>query len=118
MLTDMSRTIMQIYAAAVCFLAVGCIALAVGVFAYSLVGAVNPAITVNPWSALSPPDPTVTVSPQDEPRREALSLERALRSEVALARQALLRWGITAIIAVVLFLTHWRILRRENGRAA
>jgi len=69
----MPRTVLQIDAAAVCFVSVACLAIA---HAY----------------------------------------ENAIRLEVADSRRSLLRWGIAALISVLLFLAHWKLLVRESRR--
>ena len=134
----MPRTVLQIYAAAVCFASVACLAIAVGNVAYSTVAILNPSFTVHPMS-VSPYEPgpffippgamsgsqmgsaTATVAPlsdEDVSKHRAAALDAAILNELATARQSLRRWGIAALIAGLLFFAHWRILRRENGSVA
>ena len=130
----MPRIVLQTYAAAVCFASVACFAIAVGNIAYSTVTILNPAFTLNPMSIPpyeSPPfmipqaamsgsqmgNETVTIAPlseEDVSKRRAAALDVAMQNELATARQSLIRWGIAAVISGLLFLGHWRILRREN----
>jgi len=130
----MPRTVLQMYAAAVCFVSVACLAIALGTVAYSAVGVLFPSVTVHPMStfppppmppnpllegargtaaeAVAPPRPT----PEEEARNRAMAYENAIRFEVADSRRSLLRWGIAAIIAGLLFLAHWKLLVRESRR--
>ena len=130
----MPRTVLQIYAAAVCFVSVGCLSIALGIAAYSTIGMFNPGLTAHPMSLVPPPAAPYVMPPMpadaaglpgspnapstsppvagDEANRRAAALEAGLRNEVIVSKQSVLRWGIVALISVLLFLTHWRILRR------
>ena len=136
----MSRTALQIYAAAVCFASVTCLAIAIGIASYSSVAMLNPSFTLHPMSMpMYAPSPfmippvsmdgshivgggTMLAAPQlsaeELATRRAAALETAIRNELATAKQSLLRWGIAALISGILFVAHWRILRRENGNVA
>ena len=134
----MPRTVLQIYAAAVCFASVTCLAIAVGNIAYSTVTILDPSLTVNPMSVppygsapfMIPPSAmggsqmggaTVNAAPLSEEeiaRHQNAAMDVAIRNELVTARQSLLRWGIAAVIGGLLFFAHWRILRRENGNVA
>ena len=132
----MPRTILQIYAAAVCFASIACLAIAVGIVTYSTVAILNPAFTLHPMSIPpldSPPflipgamessraGSIVAVPPPSAEElsiRKAAALEAATRNELATARQSLLRWGISGAISGFLFFAHWRLLRRENANVA
>ena len=129
----MSRPILQIYAAAVCFASLSCLALAVGFCAYSTVALISPSFTLHPMNIpLYEPQPTLLPSNATEgPRmfspsnlseaellkRRNAAQESAVENELATARQSLLRWGIAAVISSLLFYAHWQILRRKNGNA-
>ncbi len=129
----MPRTVLQIYAAAVCFVSVGCLSIALGIAAYGAIGVLNPALTAHPLSLVPAPAPPYAMAPMpadgaalggtsaaplspavagDEATRKAAALENGLRNEVIVSKQAVLRWGIVALISALLFLSHWRILRR------
>jgi len=127
----MPRTVLQIYAAAVCFVSVGCLAIALGIAAYGVIGVVNPALTAHPMSLVPPPTPPLGTTPwpaesmaptgvapvspavgADDANRKAAALETGLRNEVLISKQSTLRWGIVALISALLFVSHWRILRR------
>jgi hypothetical protein len=135
----MPRTVIQIYAAAVCFVAVATFALAIGIATYSAVGVVNPGFMVHPM-AVMPPDlpmtfgpfpldgsrPNVTSeamtppkrSPEEDAKRRAEAMAMATQSQRATSSQALLRWVIAAFVSGLLFIAHWLILRKENQRVA
>ena len=126
----MSRSIVAIYAAAVCFASVGCMAIALGVFAHSTVSLVAPSLTMPPVSAaryepqphFAPPSgaepprlvPAAPLSEAELLKRRAAAHEVAIQDEVASAGRAMLRWGIVSIVAGILFFAHWRILRKER----
>ena len=130
----MPRTVVQIYAAAVCFASLACLAIALGVVAYSAVAIVNPSFTMHPMN-MPPERPFVPMtapeglrsgvipappqlSEEERSKRRAEAMAQSLRNEVATGRHDALRWGISAVIAAVLFWIHWRILRREIGDVA
>src|SRR6266536_4421655 len=128
----MPRTVLQIYAAAVCFVSVGCLSIALGIAAYGAIGVLNPALTAHALSLVPAPAPPYAMAPMpadaagalggtsaaplspavagDEATRKAAALENGLRNEVIGSKQAVLRWGIVALISALLFLSHWRIL--------
>lgn len=129
----MPRTVLQIYAAAVRFVSVACLAIALGTAAYSAVGALFPSVTVHPMSTFPPPPmppnpfhegargtaaeavaPRPT--PEEEARNGAMAHDNAIRFEVADSRRSLLRWGIAAVISGLLFLAHGKLLVRESRR--
>jgi hypothetical protein len=132
----MPSTVLQIYAAAVCFVSISCLAIALGIVCYSTVTVFNPSFTLHPMSFPPYPPfevssssmdgsplvgtaPAVSVSPlsdEEAAKRRAAAQETAIHNELANARQSLLRWGIAAGICGILFSVHWRILRRENDR--
>lgn len=132
--TDMPRTVLQIYAAAVCFVSVACLAIALGIIAFSTVGVLFPSLTVHPMSTMPPPpmppmpfldgvrgtatEPALPPkpSPEEEAKRRAQAYENAIRLEVADSKRSLLRWGIAALISGLLFLAHWKLLLRESRR--
>ena len=135
----MPRTVLQIYAAVVCFASVACLALAIGIAAYSLVAMLNPSFTVDPMNMpMYEPSPfmippasmdgshivgsnstpaTPQLSADELATRRVAALESAIKNELATAKQSLLRWTITALISGILFAMHWRILRIENEDA-
>jgi len=131
---NMPRTVLHIYAAAVCFVSVACLSIALGIAVYSAIGVFQPAFTAHPVSLLPPPTPSFIVpgmsvdeatvrgpksaaatSPsdaRDEAGRKAAALENGLSNEEIASKQSVLRWGIVALISSLLFFSHWRILRR------
>jgi hypothetical protein len=129
----MPRMILHVYIAAVCFVSLACLALALGIVAYSAVAVVDPSFTMHPMS-LPPPEPPfafvpapidgsgaigaptlrIPLSDEETARRRTAAVEFATHAEFATARQSLLRWSIVVAIAGALFLAHWRILRRAR----
>lgn len=132
------RTVLQIYAGAVCFASVGCLAISIGIAAYSTVAVFNPSFTAS--SSVGPmyePPPfvipqvsadgmripsgalpaTAQLSGEELAVRRARMAEAAVEFELRAAKQSLLRWCIAALISALLFAAHWRILRKEIPRA-
>jgi hypothetical protein len=134
--TQAPRTVLQIYAAAVCFVSVGCFAIALGIVAYSIIVVIAPGLTASPMSLLpAPPAPRFSLSMAGDStqpsssvasvapappsvheiaKRKAEAMENGLRNEVIVSRQSLLRWGIVALISALLFATHFA---HQDGRA-
>jgi len=131
-------TVKQVYLAAVCFVALGCAALAAGICLQSAVAAIVPELTVNPMRlAPLPPMPpillptpvestgevargspvVVTSPPVDEAKRSADAIEEGLRHERADALASLSRWLIAGVIAGIIFAVHWTMFRRETTHA-
>jgi hypothetical protein len=135
----MHRPIVQIYAAAVCFVSVSCFAIALGIAAHSAIGVFAPSLTANPMTLVPPvpapqfpfpptpdamqgasrsPVSSESLSPEEAARRKAEALENGLHRELVASRQSLLRWIITGVISGLLFFAHWRILRAPVQRVA
>lgn len=134
----MPKTILQVYAATVCFVSVSCLAIAMGIIAYSVVAVINPAFTVHPMAIAPFEAPPMAMPPDmmdrsrmggvasavpplsegERANRKAAAIEAAIQNELVTARQSLLRWIIVAAISSLLFVIHWRVLRRESGNVA
>jgi hypothetical protein len=137
----MTRSLIAVYAAAVCFAAALCMSIAAGVALFSIVRITMPEVTssgyqsqlqaqpafagamrvmpngvVLPPGVTPPAPPTLTPKQMEDARRN--SLRMALVYERSSGMRSLILWGITFAVSGVLWLLHWRILRHERGAAA
>ncbi len=139
----MKKTILEIYALAVCFAAVVCFVIAAGVGLYALIGVVKPELTLPSWEydrhrdndifwdldkppqLPMAPGPEVLKQPQRPPeeeltRRREQSLQHAIRAEQRNRLQTVLQTSIVLLLNMVIFAVHWRIAshaRAEQGEA-
>jgi hypothetical protein len=133
----MKKTVLEIYALAVCFVTVVCFVIALGIAAYGVVGITSPDFTMSSWmytqhqsndafwnspggsrgrgsedkSKERPNEPELTKL------REA-SYDRALASERRDSFQSVTKSSIVIFIDVVVFFLHWLLARRERKGAA
>jgi hypothetical protein len=131
------KTILEIYALAVCFGTVVCFVIALGIAAYGIVGIANPNFTISSWVYTqhqtndafwnSPGAPRVRGGADDKskerPNEAALtkqreeSYERALASERRDNLQSVVKSSIVILIDTIVFFLHWLIARRERRSA-
>lgn len=112
----MHATPIQWYALAVCFAALMCFMVALGIAAYDVVEFTNPELTNGQLTAYATrerfvhlfPDKRQLALPQQE---EARLFERAIYIESIqhAARQSLIFTGIILVIDMVVFALHWRL---------
>lgn len=137
----MQRSLIAVYAAAVCFAAAVCMSIAAGVTIFSVVRIAAPqltssgyqsqlqaqpaystAIRVLPNGMALPPGVTMPPPPSLTPQQMAEARESALRMALVFERssgtRSLILWGITLLVSGVLWLIHWGILRRERAATA
>ncbi len=134
----MKKTVLEIYALAVCFVAAVCFIISTGFASYAVVGIVSPEFTMSSWvhsqhqtndafwnstdiprvpggsdekSKERPTEPELTQ------QREASYL-RAIASERRDNFQTLVKSSIVTVIDVIVFLLHWLLARRERKSAA
>ncbi|MGR8978907.1 MAG: hypothetical protein ACU84H_02280 [Gammaproteobacteria bacterium] len=140
----MRKTIIEIYALAVCFFSVACLVITLGIALYDLVGIAAPAFTLDTRDyerhqsdqAFLESGGTTThiVRVEGGERREEIrsatdsanlpkkreeSFQRALKTEQRSAGQSLVRSTIIMIIASIVFMIHWRLakLSQREGDA-
>jgi hypothetical protein len=118
------KSLLEIYALAVCFVTVVCFVIALGIGLYDLVELTNPEFTlrshayerhrsneafVRNWAKDKklPPEAEVTKLREESYREE-------LRTEQRSALQSLVQILIVLIIDVVLFFVHWRLAKRAR----
>lgn len=135
----MKKSILEVYALAVCFAAVICFVIAAGIGLYAAVGVVKPELTLSSWEydrhqnndifrVLSNPPPMVLsgngtteverLSEEELTRRREESLQHAIRAEQRGNLQTLIRVAIIVFIDMVVFLIHWRIAKRARQEDA
>lgn len=129
----MNRTWIQIYAAAVCFGSVICIAVAGGTFLYAVVRVSAPAMTVSPYQAMtfnavmvqpSSPGGVQVQSPSGNRHvvpvpaiSAAESQERTIGYERQVGLSQAISSAIAVLVAAVLWFSHWRILKNSRNAA-
>jgi hypothetical protein len=134
----MKKTVLEIYALAICFVTVVCFVIALGIAAYGIVGIANPGFTMSSWVYAQhqtndafwngPNAPRVHGGTDDKSKerpneaeltkqREA-SYERALASERRDNLQSIAKSSIVMLIDMIVFFLHWLIARRERRSAA
>ena len=129
----MKKTVLEIYALAVCFVTVVCFVIALGIAAYAVVGIANPDFTMSSWVYTQhqtndafwngPGSPQVhgvadekSKERPNEPeltKQREKSYERALASERRESSQAVVKSSIVMIIDIIVFFLHWLVARRE-----
>lgn len=132
----MKRTIVEIYALAVCFTAIVCFVISLGIGIYDIVQIANPGFTLSSceynrhqtndafWSdhCNYAKDDDKRIRPQEDEltRTREESLQRALKAEQRDASQSVIRVLIIISINALVFLIHWLIAKRareNNGTA-
>lgn len=128
----MRRSVLEIYALAVCFVTVVCLIVSLGIGIYSIVEVANPAFTLDShdflrhqsndayWS--NPPmipldDKGNRIRPpeQELTRQRLESYTRALRIEQRGGLQTLTKVFIVILIDLIVFGVHWRLGRRARN---
>jgi hypothetical protein len=130
----MKKTILEIYALAVCFVSIICFVVCLGVAGYSLVQIAKPDFTMRSYDfdnyqsndtywkkkegcgGCSKEDkPTIRPSESEltKQRTEAFSLEKA--SEQRDGEQTLVKTLIIMLVDALAFLIHWRIARSARA---
>jgi len=132
----MKKPILEIYALAVCFVALLCFVIALGIGVYDLIQITNPEFTLNAYEyerhqsneafigfqgrvALGRIAPGIPVEPTQRSEEEVTqqreeSFQAALRSERRREMQSLIRIAIILVIDVLVFVPHWLWIRRTR----
>jgi len=127
----MKKSILEIYALAVCFAAIVCSAIALGVAIYNVIEINNPKFTISAqeynrhqsndsfWKGCSNVYGVGKKEEKRPPEEELTKLrlesyQQALKSERRNAFQSLTKTIIIIIIDIVFFVVHWRIARRAR----
>lgn len=124
----MKKSLLEIYALAVCFVTVVCFVIALGIGLYDLVQLSNPEFTLSSYEferhqsneAFTRNWPKDKELPSEEEltKRRKQSYSLALLSERRSALQSLVQVFIILVIDVVVFLVHWRLAKRARESPA
>ena len=131
----MKKSILEIYALAVCFVALVCFVIALGIGVYDLVQIANPEFTINAYEyerhqsneafrrssgrelrgiARGVPVGPTERSEEELTREREESYQSALRSEQRRAGQSLTMMAIVLLIDVLVFVPHWLLTRKRR----
>ena len=121
----MKRSLVEIYALAVCFVTVTCFAVAAGIAIYDLVQIAYPEITLNSheyerhqsntaYRTSYYPDAKsiAALSEEEVTKRREESYRSALNGEKRDGWQSLLRMAIVMLVDALFFFVHWRLAKR------
>ena len=133
----MKKSTLEIYALAVCFIALVCFVVALGIGLYDLIQIASPEFTLNAYEyerhqsnenfrgspgrvlrgAIAPGIP---IEPTERPEEEVSqqreeSFQAALRSERRRGLQSLLQIMIILVIDVLVFVPHWLLARSTRA---
>jgi hypothetical protein len=132
----MKKSLLELYALAVCFVTIVCSAITIGVGVYNIIGIYKPEFTLpsheyerhqtNEKFAMQiivdyPNEGRKTnMSEEEKTRQRVVSYDTALKSESRGSVQALVKVVIITIISVLLFIIHWLIAirARETNKVA
>jgi predicted nucleotidyltransferase component of viral defense system len=132
---SMKKSILEIYALAVCFFTVACFVVTLGIALYDVVQIADPEFTMNRYqyeqyqSNDEIRDSPMAMRGRDGEQRKAMSEEevtkwrekayaQALHAERHEAEQSLLRMFIIMFVDSIAFLIHWLMARRARQSAA
>jgi len=129
----MKKTLLELYALAVCFFAVACFAVALGIGIYAAVGIAQPGVTINSYAYLrhqtndafwesesgryAEKDQKPRPAEAELTRQREKSMAREWASERRDSTQTALKCAIILLIDLVIFLFHWGIARRARSAA-
>ncbi len=133
----MKKSILEIYALAVCFVVLVCFVIALGIGVYDLIQIANPEFTINAHEyerhqsneafrgplggrVLFGVAPGIPMESTERPEEEVTqqreeSYKAALRSEQRRGIQSLIRIVIVLVINVLVFVPHWLLARRTRA---
>lgn len=128
----MKKSLLEIYALAVCFASIVCFIISLGVAIYSIIGVINPEFTMRSyeykryqsndayWLSRVDCDYQNKEKEIQRPSEEELTKQRtegyrlAILSEKRDGYQGLTKTGIIILINIVVFFIHWQIARRAR----
>jgi hypothetical protein len=124
----MKRTLLEVYALAICFVTLVCFVVSLGIGIYDIVQIMNPEFTISSYTydRHQSNDAYVKDWPKDKPQPQGEELTRlreqsyqaALRSEKRGAVQSLTQVLIVILIDIVVFVIHWYVAKRARATAA
>ncbi|MFH1369129.1 MAG: hypothetical protein ABII64_08385 [Elusimicrobiota bacterium] len=126
----MKRKTVEIYALVVCFTAICAFMVSLGIGTYGLVKVVKPSLTINAWTYKMFQD---NQSFRDQKLHESTNKDKKPLSEEKVTAMRLSGWAselgaerrkgfqnfvqcaIFVVIAIVVFLFHWKLAKREKA---
>ena len=121
----MARSLIQTYALAVCFSALMCLVVALGIAAYDIAQIVAPGFTVQQYDVWQSDEHYLSfypdkngLPPLEIARLRDTARQSALASERRSAMQSLLFTTIIILIDTAVYAIHWRMARRGDPTAA
>ncbi len=127
----MKKSLLEIYALAVCFATIVCFVISLGVAIYSIVEIINPEFTMNSYEYKRyQSNDAYWLSRVDDYRNKEKEMQRPSEDELTKQRtegyrlavisekrdgyQGLTKTGIIILINILVFFIHWRIARRAR----
>ncbi len=135
----MKKSVLEMYALAVCFVTLLCFVIALGIGSYNLIRVVNPEFTINAYEyerhqsngafrgfpgmellrntrGLAPARPAEISEPSDEEltRQREQSYQNVLNAEQRRGTQSLTMVGIVIFIDSLMFAIHWLLARKAR----
>ena len=128
----MKKSKLEIYALAICFVAIVCAAVSLGIGIWGIIESINPEFTMNSheyeryqsnekyfssynYRYGSPADNNVkNLSEEEKTKRRLADYGVALRAEKHSGAQTMVRVLIINVINVIVFIIHWFIARRAR----
>jgi len=130
----MKKSLLELYALAVCFFTVACFAIALGIGLYAVIGVADPAITLNSYTYsqhqtndaywqgcagryCAPDDKKVRPPEAEVTKQREASFARELSNERRNEVQTLIKCFIVIFVDLFIFLFHWVLARRARNAA-
>ena len=123
----MKRTLVEVYALAVCFVTLVCFVVALGIGIYDLIQFLNPEFTISSYTYEHHQSNEAYLSnwPKEKQRPQGDELTKlrkesyqaALKSEQRNAVQSLTQIFIIILIDIVVFAIHWYMAKRARADA-
>lgn len=127
----MKKSLLEIYALAVCFATIVCFVISLGVAIYSIVEIINPEFTMNSYEYKRyQSNDAYWLSRVDDYRNKEKEMQRPSEDELTKQRtegyrlavisekrdgyQGLTKTGIIILINILVFFIHWRIAQRAR----
>lgn len=122
----MKKTILEIYALAVCFFTVACFVITLGIALYDVIKVAAPEFTLKAYQYDQhqsndafkrhiPEKERDSISDEELTKRREESYAQTIRSEQHQGKQSLVQMGIIMFIDIIVFMFHWVLAKRARG---
>ena len=130
-MATIKRTLLELYAFAVCFINVLIGSIAFGIIIYAMISIVVPELTLLGWTSRyqsndefiatrpdteSFSDKLKNMSKQEITEAREAAYRIALKGEQREGMQDIVRYSIVLLIQVILFIAHWKLAKRRAHR--